>query len=68
MVGYHRALEDELTAFSTSGYLGEKSPNHADAMVWAMSDLFPGMVKPEKPKVKTFGERFNVFGNCGWMA
>ena len=32
------------------GYIGEKSPNRADAFIWAMSALFPGMVKEEKRK------------------
>ena len=33
-------LEDELCSFSTDGY-GPKSPNRADAFVWAFSYLFP---------------------------
>lgn len=41
-------LENELLSFSTLGYLGEGSPNRADAMVWAFSELFPSLVK--KPK------------------
>lgn len=50
-VGYFRDLEDELSGFSTVGYLGDNSPNRADALVWALSELFPGMVKqPKKPK------------------
>ncbi len=48
LVGYHRELEDELTAFTTHGYMGEDSPNRADAMIWAISDLFPELTKPEK--------------------
>jgi phage terminase large subunit-like protein len=47
-------LEDELTAFSTSGYLGGLSPNRADAWIWALTELFPGLVKqktePKEPK------------------
>jgi phage terminase large subunit-like protein len=39
-VGYFRDLEDELVAFTTNGYTGDNSPNRADALVWAMSDLF----------------------------
>ncbi len=45
-VGEFQELEDELCAFSTAGYLGENSPNRADALVWGMSEIFPGMVKP----------------------
>jgi predicted phage terminase large subunit-like protein len=41
-------LEDELCAFSTAGYTGERSPNRADALVIAVSELFPGLTRPEK--------------------
>lgn len=50
MAGIFRELEDELCAFTTHGYMGENSPNRADAMVWAFSDLFPELAKPEQPK------------------
>lgn len=33
------ALEAQLTAFASSGYIGEGSPDRADAMVWALTDL-----------------------------
>jgi hypothetical protein len=46
--GQFSDLEAELCAFTTNGYMGERSPNRADAFVWAMSELFPGMVKEEK--------------------
>jgi len=49
-VGYFPDLEDELEGFSTIGYVGEASPNRGDALVWAISELFPGVVaKPEEP-------------------
>jgi len=44
-VGHLHELEDELAAFTTSGYLGEGSPNRADAVIWALSELFPGIVR-----------------------
>ena len=47
MAGVFRELEDELCGFTTHGYTGENSPNRADAMVWAFSDLFPELVKHE---------------------
>src|SRR6185369_14147301 len=51
-VGFFRELEDELTAFTTYGYMGDHSPNRADAMVWGMSDLFPELIKEAaKPEV-----------------
>lgn len=51
-VGDFRELEDELAAFSTVGYLGEQSPNRADALIWALTELFPGMTKEQKKKVE----------------
>lgn len=49
-VGEFRELEDELIAFSTNGYMGESSPNRADAVIWALTELFPGMVKDRREK------------------
>mgnify|MGYP000553020416 CR=1 FL=1 len=49
-VGYYSELEDELSAFSTVGYLGPRSPNRADALIWALTELFPGIVAPRKEK------------------
>jgi predicted phage terminase large subunit-like protein len=47
-VGYFRDLEDELAGFSTIGYTGTGSPNRADAAIWALSELFPGIVAERK--------------------
>lgn len=47
MGGIFRELEDELCGFTTHGYMGENSPNRADAFVWGMSDLFPELTKQE---------------------
>lgn len=51
-VGLMTDLEDELLAFTTGGFMGEKSPNRADALVWAITELFPGVIKPRKPKAE----------------
>lgn len=50
-VGYFRKLEDELTAFSTMGYTGTRSPNRADALIWALSELFPGLVQAPREAI-----------------
>ncbi len=44
-VGYLRQLEEELCSFTANGFMGTNSPNRADAFVWAMTELFPGLVK-----------------------
>jgi len=66
LVGYYPDLEDELQAFTTTGYTGEKSPNRADAFVWSMSELFPGLVKEEK-KSEEKSVRQQPTGAQGWM-
>jgi phage terminase large subunit-like protein len=38
-VGRFGVLEDQLCAFTTAGYRGEGSPDHADALVFAVSEL-----------------------------
>lgn len=45
------ALEDQLCLFSPRGYAGEGSPDRADALVWAFTEL---MLKGEQ------GYRFNL--------
>jgi len=46
-VGYFPELEDELAGLSTIGYTGSGSPNRADALVWALAELFAGIVQPK---------------------
>lgn len=43
--GYFQALEEELCSFTQNGYLGTDSPNRADAAIWALTSIFPGMVR-----------------------
>ena len=51
LAGFFPPLEDELNGFTTYGFMGEHSPNRADAMIWGMSELFPGILtqKEDKP-------------------
>jgi phage terminase large subunit-like protein len=66
--GVFSELEDELCSFTVAGYCGEGSPNRADAFVWGVSALFPGVIK-EKP-VKTTERASREFFNTqtAWMA
>lgn len=48
-VGVWQDLEDELTAFSTAGYTGPNSPNRADAWIWVLTELFPGLLRKPAP-------------------
>lgn len=63
-VGYLTDLEDELAAFSTYGYTGERSPNRADAAIWALASLFPALVKPPKQEQK----KKSLSINKSWMS
>ena len=60
-VGYFPEIEEQLTAMTTSGYDGIKSPDRADAVIWALTELFPKLTKKVKddnwipPQVKTQG-------------
>ena len=40
LAGHFPELEDQLCALTWSGYQGAGSPDRADAMVWAMTELF----------------------------
>lgn len=61
-VGSFPELENEMTQMTTSGYQGDGSPDRVDALVWAMSELFPDMVEPvHQPHVYAAPRR------VGWM-
>lgn len=72
-VGRFNDLEDELCAFTTAGYLGGKSPNRADAYVWAFTELFPGMTRKAERKPLDLAPRRKTLNlahgdlNGGWM-
>ena len=51
-VGLFPRLEDELAAFSTFGYTGADSPNRADALIWALAELFPSMTRQAQKAVE----------------
>lgn len=43
-VGSFPALEDQMTLMTSEGYAGDGSPDRLDALVWALTELFPSMV------------------------
>lgn len=59
-------LEDELVAFTTNGYSLGGSPNRADAWVWVLTELFPGLVREKKEPAKKVG-MVRPMGAGGWM-
>ena len=61
-VGSYPELENQLTQFTTAGYEGEKSPDRADALVWACTELFPDMVD-----TATDISKMNIPRGRGWL-
>ena len=65
-------LEDEMAGFSTSGYIGNASPNRVDAWIWVLTELFPGMLRDREKKQLTVSKKMPMLtrnGNYGgsWM-
>lgn len=42
-------LESQMTQMTASGYQGNGSPDRLDALVWALTELFPGIIAPIEP-------------------
>lgn len=53
-VGTFSMLEDEMVNFGPNGMVGNASPDRVDALVWALTELFPALTKkvakPAPPK------------------
>lgn len=61
-VGAFPVLESQMTQMTTSGYEGDGSPDRVDALVWAMTELFPGMTERVADASK-----FAIPASRGWM-
>jgi len=64
-VGTFASLEDQQVAFTADGPLGRGDSDRVDALVWALTELFPQMVRrtDRKTKVRHEGVRgYKVFG------
>ena len=62
-VGAFPELEAQMTQMTTSGYEGEGSPDRVDALVWAFTELFPGMVDRAPDPA-----RYAIPKRRGWMS
>ncbi len=49
-MGVHPDLEDQMCNFTPSGYVGEASPDRADALVWALTELMVQDVRPAQTR------------------
>lgn len=48
-VGTFPELEDQMCQMTASGYEGAGSPDRCDALVWALTQLMPSIVRKERP-------------------
>jgi phage terminase large subunit-like protein len=70
-VGTFASLEDEMVNFGPNGMVGDASPDRVDALVWALTELFPAIIKvPKKtnpaPRLPNLGSKLHERGT-GWM-
>lgn len=49
-IGYFPEIEEQLCAMTTAGYQGLRSPDRADAAIWAFTELFPGLTKKQNKR------------------
>jgi phage terminase large subunit-like protein len=56
-VGSFPDLENQMTQMTLAGYEGTGSPDRLDALVWALTALFPAMVERPKPAPITITPR-----------
>ena len=52
-IGTMTELEDQMCLMTAAGFEGEGSPDRVDALVWALTDLFPRLTR----KTDTKGQR-----------
>lgn len=67
LAGIFPQLEEEMYAFTTHGYMGEHSPNRADAMIWGMTDLFPHVLAVKQEEQVRPPPRRVTHGSAAWM-
>ncbi len=48
-LGAFSELENQMTQMTSAGYEGDGSPDRVDALVWALTELFPAMTEDRAP-------------------
>lgn len=56
-VGAFPELENQMTMMTSAGFEGEGSPDRLDALVWALSELFPDMIQTTPTRIPEFRVR-----------
>jgi len=62
-VGAFSALEDQMCQFTNVGDGGTERKDRVDALVWAASELFPGLVRREHAEWK---DKWTGYRPAGW--
>lgn len=55
--GTFTELEDQMTQMTDAGFQGEGSPDRTDALVWALTELFPEMIETNPTQIPEFKRR-----------
>lgn len=58
-IGDFPKLEAQMCLTTAEGYCGDGSPDRMDSLVWLFTELFPKMVKRERPKNKPLPRTVN---------
>jgi hypothetical protein len=66
-VGTFDRLEDQMCQMTAGGYEGHGSPDRCDALVWALTQLFPSMVRKTDYAAMFADEAGNAQGGGAWM-
>jgi len=51
-IGHFHELEDQLCSMTMAGYVGLKSPDRADSVIWGWTELFPSLTRRVDPYEK----------------
>lgn len=65
-VGTHATLEDQMVLFTQFGIEGDTTADRVDALVWALTELFPSLISKEINDFD-FDEPFNLSGDGAWL-
>lgn len=48
LVGRFEEMEYQLCSMTTGGYIGDRSPDRADAMIWGLTAVFPAITRESR--------------------
>jgi hypothetical protein len=66
-VGTFPKLEDQMCQMTAGGYEGNGSPDRCDALVWAITQLMPSIIRKEEPSNWTIGTSSPGATSEGWL-